>query len=461
MDKIDSRAASGKTTGGKSASPEPLFPPGEKKRVLENILSLGLLQGANYLLPLVSFPYLTRVLGVEKFGLVMFAQALVTYLNSVSEYGFNLSATREIAISRSDTDRVSRIFSEVLGAKMTLMILTFNIMLALLFAFDKFSEDKFLYILTFGTVLGQVMLPNWLFQGMEQMKFISILNVSARALFLVLIFLIIRNPDDYIKVPMLNGLGMITAGIAGLLLGKIRFKLKIGLPSLAGICGQLRMGWNLFVSTVAITLYRNSNVFLLGLVAPYSVVGYFAIAEKIVKAVQSMITPVTQSLFPFISRKFAAVSVSESINTLLNLSRYYLLMMISLATAIVVFQPLIAKIFLPAHFENFKYDIIIMSSAIIFGGLSALLGLIGLINLERQRDFSYFVVIVGLTNLPVCLILSYFLEDIGSSLALLISETLLFVLCSTRLRKIYTQEKTAPTSKPVIVSNSLPDEFSL
>jgi PST family polysaccharide transporter len=461
MDKTDARGTSAKTTGAGVSLEKPLFPPSEKKRVLENILSLGLLQGANYLLPLVSFPYLARVLGAEKFGLIMFAQSLIAYFNAVTEYGFNLSATREIAISRADKERVSRVFSEVIFAKLALMISSFFLLLILLFTFEKFGEYKLLYLLTFGAILGQAIMPNWLFQGMEQMKFISALNISARAIFLVLIFLIIKKPDDFIIVPLLNALGMLTAGIVGLVLAKVRFGLSLNMPSLKGMLDKLRSGWNLFVSTVAITLYRNSNVFLLGLVASYNIVGYYAIAEKIVKAVQSMITPVTQSLFPFIGRKFTALTIMESVKTLLRLSRYYFLILLTLSVAIVLFQPVIARVFLPGSIESFKHDIIIMSVAIVFGGLSALLGLVGLINLERQRDFTLFVVVVGLVNLPVCLTLSYYLQDIGSSLALLISELLLFTLCSARLRKIYIHEKAHPTNKSVTVSDSILDEFAV
>ncbi|HNS26312.1 MAG TPA: oligosaccharide flippase family protein [Methanobacteriaceae archaeon] len=87
------------------------------QRILENILSLFSLQGLNYILPLVTFPYLTRVLGPEKYGLVAFALAFIGYFQILTDYGFNMSATREISIHREDEERVSRIYSSVLATK--------------------------------------------------------------------------------------------------------------------------------------------------------------------------------------------------------------------------------------------------------------------------------------------------------------------------------------------------------
>lgn len=113
----------------------------EKKVVAQNFLSLVMLQGANYVLPLLILPYLVRVLGAEKFGLVMFAQSFAVFLTVFVDFGFNISGTREISLARNDKAKTGEIFLSIMIIKLGLIIISFSILYVVVNTFTRFSID--------------------------------------------------------------------------------------------------------------------------------------------------------------------------------------------------------------------------------------------------------------------------------------------------------------------------------
>ena len=211
-----------------------------RKRLAENFLSLSGLQAVNYLLPLITLPYLVRVLGPEKFGLIVFAQSFIEYFIILTDYGFNLSATREISIHRNNKEKVCEIFSSVMTVKFLLGTLSFIILALILIFIPKFRNDQLIYLFTFGMVLGNILFPVWFFQGMERMKYITILNIIAKGIFTVCIFIFIRKMADYPYVPLINSMGFLVAGGLSLRIVSKDFGIKFILPSFEAIKHQLK-----------------------------------------------------------------------------------------------------------------------------------------------------------------------------------------------------------------------------
>jgi PST family polysaccharide transporter len=276
----------------------------EKKRLMSNIFSLGVLQGANFILPLLTLPYLVRVLGVEYFGLLAFATATIGFFIIITDYGFNLSATRQVSIHRDDQLKLNEIFSSVMMIKSFFLVLSLLLLCLLLLTVDKFGQHWQVYMITFGVVIGQVLFPVWLFQGLEQMKYITYLNIAAKSFFTVCIFVFVQSQDDYLWVPLLTSLGFIMVGLWSLLLIHRRFNVSFQWQSLARVKVQLVEGWHVFFSNVAISLYTNSIIFILGLFANNTVVGYYAAADKLIQAIKGLYAPVSQALYPLMSKKF-------------------------------------------------------------------------------------------------------------------------------------------------------------
>ena len=405
----------------------------ERKRLLSNFFSLSALQAVNYLLPLIVIPYLFTVIGVERYGLIVFAQTVVTYFGVFVNYGFNLSATKEISVHRDDTKRISEIYSSVTTIKITFSIITFTAFILMIINIDRLSEDWELYLFSFGAIIESILFPVWFFQGMERMKYITVIYTISKIIVTALIFIVIKNPDDYLIVPILYFTGSVSSGILSIYILLKQFQIKFILPSHDEIIFQLKDGWHLFVSNLAINMYRNTNVLILGLMTSTLYVGYYALAEKTIKALQSLMGPISETLYPFISKKSANQSLKKSLNDLSRITKFYSVLLISLVILILFFAPYIIYILGGSYINNVIIDMRILSVIIFFGGLNYLFGIIGLISLGYKQYFMMSVLFVGFLNVVLCFILTPTLQDAGAAISLSISEFILLLLLFRKL----------------------------
>jgi len=393
----------------------------EKKTLIENFLSLSVLQIANYILPLITLPYLVRVLGPEKFGLIAFAQAFVGYFMILTDYGFNLSATREISINRENKEKVSEIFSSIMIIKFALLVISLILMSIIIFSFGKFSNDWIVYYLTYGMVVGQVLFPVWFFQGMEKMKYITFLNIFAKVIFTVATFVFVKEASDYLYVPLLNSLGFIIAGILGLRIVFRDFKVSFKFVSLEELKRQLKEGWYIFISTVAISLYTISNTFILGLFTNNTIVGYYAAAEKIIKAVQGLLGPVSQTIYPYIS-KLMNESKELGIRVLRKITFIIGGISFTLSFILFIFADSIVNILLGSKYHESVIILRILAFLPFIIGLSNIFGIQTMLTLNYKKEFSNILIMASLMNIILALIMVPVLKHIGISISVVLSE---------------------------------------
>ena len=398
----------------------------DKKRLISNFFSLAVLQGANYILPLLTLPYLIRVLGIDTFGLLAFATAVIAYFNIVTDYGFNLTATREISIHRDDKNKVIEIFSSVMTIKVILMFLTLLLLTILVFSFDKFSKDWEIYFLTFGTVIGQVLFPVWFFQGMERMKYITYLNIFAKSIFTVAIFIFVQEQSDFWIVPILTSTGFIIAGIWSLFLIKKEFNINFKFQSFNFLKRKIIDGWYVFLSQVKISLFSNTNTVILGLIAGNQAVGYFVAAEKLIRSLASLQVPVTQTLFPYISKEIK-IDKMTTINKIFKISKIGTIIYSAILIGIFIFsEELIILIFC----ENMTESVIVLKILLIIPLTIFLNNMFGtqiLLNLGKDKLFFKILLSIALLNIIMVIPLTLYFSYIGTAISVLISEIFLLV----------------------------------
>lgn len=253
------------------------------------------------LLPLITYPYLIRVLGKETYGLVVFAQAIVGYLLILVGFGFNISATKEVSIHRDNKEKLSEIVSSVLIIKSAFLFLSFLILAILLWFVPQAKGYEALFYLSMWMCLYDVLFPQWYFQGIERMKYITYITLVSRLIFLGLIFVFIHSPEDYLFMPIISGIGAVIAGLVSLYIVLVIHKIKFIRQPVSVLKYYLLDSVPIFVSNVSSKIYFSSNKVILGALIGMTDVAYYDLAEKIVQIFKIPMSLLSQSIFPKIS----------------------------------------------------------------------------------------------------------------------------------------------------------------
>lgn len=411
--------------------------------LFENVIFLYILQGVNYALPLITLPYLVRVLGTEKYGLLAFAASFIQYFVIITDYGFNLTATQQISINKENIHKVALIYYSVLFVKMLLLLFCFIVFSVIVFSIEIFYQNWQLYYIVFLSVLGNVLFPTWLFQGMEKMKELSIISSSARVFVTLLIFIFIHKQSDYLLAALIQVLGVLTSGVIALVLIRHSLSIRFYWPSYNDMRDSAKQGWFIFISQLAVALFTNTNIFILGLFSNNTAVGYFAIADKIVRAVISISVPVTTSIYPRVSALF--YSSKEAALTFLKKTCILGIMVFSICSLLLfIFADRIVLVIYGHYNNSISILIKIMSLLPLTVFLDNLWGTQVMLNIGLNKQFMFIITGAGMFSLICSLLLVPKYGANASATILLATEILILILMIivVRFKNIYLLEDT-------------------
>lgn len=400
--------------------------------VFKNFTYLSILNGLNIVLPLLVIPYLTNVIGVAHYGVYAYILVLVQNINVVTQYGFQFSATKKISQNRDDHSFLEQYCSNILCARFLVATLCIALVLALShWALDT-SDRFFMFLTAIGMIYGDVFIPTWLFQGLERMKYMTIVNASSKILFTILIFVVVVRPEDYEYILLLNSLGFLLAAILSMVLVRKQFKIRLPKPRMKEVFSELRESLSLCFSMIGIDLYRNMNVVVLNFFVSDAAMGVYALAERVIKAAQSFITPVSQALFPHMSLKIKQEGVGKSMVLLRRAAIFLFILTIVVALGIFFCGDFLVSL-VGKDFSEIKPLMNWMYPVLIFGCMNFLLGFVGLVNLNQQKYFFFAVFISGTISLGLLFWLARYWGIQVAAMTMSLSEVLLFLACLSRL----------------------------
>lgn len=393
--------------------------------VARNTTSLFVVQIATFLIPIILTPYLARTLGLETFGVLALATGVAAYVGLILDWGFPLSGPQDVAMNRDDGERIIRIFWDTITAKTLLLAAAIAIAVPVALWTGVLREYFWLVIASGLQLVAIVVSAAWLLQGLETMAKASFYGLLVRALTVPLTILLVRSPSDVAIAAAIQSLGALAASAITLvyahrLSGVFRapaFRIASGLR-------ELRKSSLMFVSMGSVSLFTYANVVVLGAMSGMVQVALFNGADRIKRAAQALLGPLSAAFYPRINHLMAknAAHAKKAMYTLLVVQFSAGLI---LAAGIAIFAPVIVQILLGPEFTAAVPILQVQCGVIVLGAISNSLGTNMMLPMGLKSTYTVILVFSGLLNVGLLFLLIPGGGAMGASLAVLTTEVVI------------------------------------
>lgn len=392
----------------------------------KDALALMIIQGMNYIIPLITVPYLIATLGATGYGYIGFSLAYVGYFGLIVKFGFGLSATKRMVYGQSiGPATAARIFTATVYAKFLLFAIAVIPYFLLPVFIPTIRQYATAIYCMFPLLVGQTITMGWFFQSIGKIRVIAFLTGLTRILILPLIFIFVKSPTDYPAAALIQSGVVFAAGIISI--GYLIFKHQLVLRyvTLKHVKIELSESFPLFLSGVATSIYTQLFTIMLGFLSSPAVVGVYSASERIIRVLCfSIYTPINQAFFPKLAR-LAVKSRIEAKRLAHKILTFLCIVMGFVGIFILFFAPEISIIIGKGKYDGMTTLLRIMSLApliISIGGVFGQSGLVAMGDSRSKKDFRNTYFIAGLVALILITILAPLFEDVGAAIAMTATE---------------------------------------
>jgi O-antigen/teichoic acid export membrane protein len=378
--------------------------------LLENFKYITILQIFVMLAPLITYPYLVRVLGRELYGLVITAQVIASYFTIVVNFGFREVGAKYISIYRDDKDKLSEIFSSIFGFRFALWLLSFFIYLTIIYFVPSFRSHLLLFIFSFGVTLDDLLFPQFFFQGIEKMKYTSIINIIIRAVSIALIFVFVRNVSDYYIVPLFLTIGFLIGGLISMYIIIYVEGVKLRFPKWSSIRYYTKDALPIFMTEVVCSIKDKTNYILLAYFVGMQEVVIYDFGSKLMNILVKPSSIIGTVLFPRLSKER---------NTKLFIKTAKLVFSLTLLLSIVsyLFLPIISRFFIPGNLDLLPIKIFLIVP--VFLATSSFVASNFIIAFGYNKHMFYSIVVTTIMYI-ITFLLFYFFGMLNSVLCFVV-----------------------------------------
>jgi polysaccharide transporter, PST family len=405
-----------------------------KSKLGLNILSNYAIYLGNFIIPLVSLPYLSRVLSPEKLGLGFYVQSFASFFLVLLDYGFNITATRNIAQKRDDKEGIEKIVSSTMQSKICLLTIGCVLAFLAIAILPNSKKDLHATLVALGNVAILGLFPTWYYQGTEDLKRYSIVILLSKFMQLILIFLFVKSVDSLynwlVIISFCNFLALLVVWCDILLIKQLNINFKISSNSLL----ILKDEFGIFVSQAFTTLFTSSNIFVLGFTTNFEQAGIFGAAERLIRAIFSIFIPAIQVISPRISSsvvsgRLTVAGVMRGFGTPILTTALFVSLFVFLSSDFLV------SFLYGDNFKESKLIVTLLSPLIFLFAVTLFVSNCILIPFKLDKIFSNIYIFAGILGMILSPLLSLYWGAIGISVSIMLIELLIAVFGLTIIHK--------------------------
>jgi PST family polysaccharide transporter len=267
-------------------------------KLIRSIFIVGFIHAISAFLTIAQIIYLTRILGVESWGGIVYLQLIVNYFIWLSNWGFYLHTTKKLSNSKNDIKKISKIFSITILSQGFLTLISLLLAAILIFVSTKFPNKILTFFIVSGLLVGNLIQPLWLLNGLEKVKESAAIQALSKLLVFPLIFQLIHNSSDAPLFFIINIFVSILVGICFLVWIKHKYKIKFELTDFSEIFNEIKISSHLFFSMIWANLCTTIIPMLIESISGTMSLGYYSLADRIRSSFLQLLHPVTHVLFP-------------------------------------------------------------------------------------------------------------------------------------------------------------------
>jgi O-antigen/teichoic acid export membrane protein len=397
----------------------------KKKSLTSNYIFNVSLTVLNLLFPMITFPYVSRVIGVSGVGKVGYVTSIVNYFLIFASLGIPNYGVREIAKSSDDKNKSSKVFSEIFLIGVISSFLSFSVYYIMIFSFGYFKGERNLYIISGLTLILNMFSIDWMYKGFEDYKFFTMRSLFFKVVSIALLFVLVTGRGDYINYALVSIIALSGANIVNIIMSRrhVKFSFK-GLK----IKRHLTPIMILLSTEIAINIYANLDSTMLGAIAGDLYVGYYTAAIKITKMVVPVVTSLGIVLLPRLSYYIKENNRAEFDGLVSKSIQYILFISLPAVTGLFMLSPEIIRLFSGRDFEPAITSMRICTPIVLFMGLSNLTGVQILIPLGKEKQLLKAVIIAAVTNFILNLVMIPLFKQNGAAISTVVVEFLVLAI---------------------------------